>query len=218
MRRTLTAVLLLLLTLTGCAVAPAAAGSDKRMPAHVLESPPEFTVAAVGDSFTSWTVWRGIPNYPSWTKALPASVGFEGEGWAQGYATLAQMARNVHSVDADVLVVMGGTNDLWDTPVADRLASIDVIVTDAQAPRVLLAAVPPVVGQGPLVTAWDATLSSFAATRGWTFVDPWVDVRAPGDEWIDPSFTVDGIHLTQAAADLAAARIAEAATRLFEGR
>ena len=82
MRRTLTAVLLLLLTLTGCAVAPAAAGSDKRMPARTCWKAPGVHRGGGRGLIHLLEVWPGIPNYPSWTKALPASVGFEGEDGA----------------------------------------------------------------------------------------------------------------------------------------
>ena len=117
------------------AVGPAPAGQN-------------VTFAAVGDSLTE----ADSPNFAagrigeqSWIlHAEAAGLDFAG-GWARWGAPTSLMAANVRPVDADVLVVLAGTNDVArGVPFAETAANIASIVAAAGPERVVVSAVLPV--------------------------------------------------------------------------
>jgi lysophospholipase L1-like esterase len=180
---------------------------------HVVTPKRDLTVAAYGDSITAWIDRNNVAVLSTWPNHLGAGVRFEpAQGWAKGGAKIAEMVENVTPVSADVLIIAAGTNDegdRWGTPMEDRLAGIDQIVTKSGAKRVILDAVPPrnstgALGGNPVwATDWNAQLKALAAARGWDFFDPWSFLRAADGQYVAGT-TVEGVHPT-AASQLAAA-------------
>ena len=174
---------------------------------HLAVTP--VTFAAAGDSITDWA-FRPNPSLPlTWVNyATSNKVTFTQQGWAKGGAKLAEIDANTTPVTADVLVILAGTNDMagprWATPIAARSASLVDIVVKSHARRVLIVASPPRNIAGPLggdpawVAAWTAEERRLAAGNGWSFIDPWVFLRASDGQYL-PGMTVEGVHPSAAA-------------------
>jgi lysophospholipase L1-like esterase len=200
-------VLLLLTALTACG-----GGRTETAAAPLLEPAAGGTLSfgVVGDSLTAGVgpalAGTSVPGAGSW---LPGAVGepldFRG-GWAVPGARTADMAAGAVAIDADVLVVLAGTNDLasgvpW-PQVRDNLLTI---VQVAGVDDVVLVDVPPLDLQPAAVGAFNAQLAELADDQGWQLVDPWAHVRA-GESWA-PGASADGIHPTEAVADVVGTRI-----------
>jgi lysophospholipase L1-like esterase len=155
------------------------------------------TFAVVGDSISAWD--------PSYANAHPWQDGaatlplaFVG-GWAVPGATTTQMlAESAGRLpEADVLVIMAGTNDLLpevtDHRPASTLVRIDAIVRASGATRVVLSAVAPNDLRPDETAVLNAHLAALARLRGWTWVDPWVEVRSADGTYVEAT-TTDGIH------------------------
>lgn len=159
-------------------------------------------MAVVGDSITagdSQDLNEGVPGPLSWTSyAAGPEVEFVG-GWAEWGATTERMAEAVtEPFDADVLVVLAGTNDVTTRSHQDTAANLVEIVETAEVDRVLLSSVPPNDHARERTTELNAFLRAFAAEHGWE----WVDAAAPlrdGDRF-QPDMTSDGIHPSEAGA------------------
>ena len=193
------AVLLTGALLSGCG--PAAPGNDP------------ITFAVAGDSLTAWDNQSfpeptGELDPITWTHWVIADGLELAGGYARGFATAGDVADAMVAVDADVLVVMVGTNDTGVTDTDAVLASIDDIVDTAGARAVVISAIPPDDGYADDALAFNAALSTFAGERGWTFVDPWDDMRVDG-RW-DVGLSEDGIHPTADAAKDAATALGRA--------
>jgi lysophospholipase L1-like esterase len=126
-------------------------------------------------------------------------------GWAHAGATTDDMLEGVQNdgvgtAHPDVLVLMGGNNDIdWGIPTEDVLDDLVRIADLVHAPRVVLSAVAPEDGLGEQTLALDARLADLAQQRGWQFVDPMTDCRdADGD--YEPGTSLDGVHPTEQAA------------------
>ena len=157
-------------------------------------------VAHFGDSVTSWQPaygndWRQSWVYWASSNEFPA-VG----GWAQPGATLAQMAVNATDTGAQVVTIMGGTNDLPilaqgkpGTPRPSMLASIDLIVAKTTPEQVVILAVPPFGWNYHESNVWNTELAAHAQSRGWRFLDPWTGLRDPGGAWW-PGTSTDLVH------------------------
>ena len=178
------------LVLAGCA-APVAT------PRAVPASSPVLRVVAVGDSITEAdspdfdTGQIGEDSWAWW--ATGDGVDVLG-GWAHAGATTADMAAGVQPMDADVLVLMAGNNDVdLDVPTDEVLDHLVAIAGTAGVPRVLLSAVAPEDGRGPEVRALDRRLQRLAREQGWQWVDPMTGVRAP-DGGYAPGDSDDGVH------------------------
>jgi hypothetical protein len=166
-----------------------------------------FTV--VGDSITSGDQaldGTSVPGSRSW---LPAAAGeplvFTG-GWAVPGATTDDMRAGVRAAEADVLLVLAGTNDLtfgvdW-TVSEDNLRTI---VSTVGVPDVLLATIPPKDAQPEQTAAFNERLRLLAGAQGWSFTDPWTGIDQEGS-WA-PGTSEDGIHPTQPVADLVGGRL-----------
>jgi len=186
------------LVLAGCTAAP---GDDA------------ITFAVAGDSLTAWDDETfpepdGELDPITWTHWVIADGLELTGGYARGFASARDIADNIIAVDADVLVVMVGTNDTGVTDTDAVLASIDEIVAIAGARAVLISAIPPDDGFAAEALAYNQELTAFAADRDWGFVDPWADMRVEG-AW-DDGLSVDGIHPTADAAKTAGALISQA--------
>lgn len=170
--------------------------------AQMICKPEPVHQAIYGDSITSWKPafnrdWRQSWVYWASSNEFPASY-----GWSYPGATLAQMAVNATNSPAQVVQIMGGTNDLpinapgvvkAGTPKAQMLASIDRIVAVEKPERVVLLAVPPFGWNYAESNTWNAELRAHAEAQGWDFVDPWVGMRDPSGAWW-PGLSNDAVH------------------------
>jgi lysophospholipase L1-like esterase len=174
-----------------------------------------FTFAVAGDSLTAWDNQTfphpdGDFSTVTWTHwAIGPDIHLAG-GFAREDLTAAQIAENMVAVDADVLVVLAGTNDVGVTPVADVLEGIQRIVETSGMSTVLISALPPVDGSAE----YNAALETLAASQNWGFVDPWVSLRREDGEWLDGSSN-DGVHPTPDSAKVVGAAIVAAMRELL---
>ena len=221
-------VLALVLSLAGCALPAAlsAPGTIATAPTSSTPSPSStptpdiITFAVVGDSLTSWdnpTFPHPTPPYASntWLHwAMSPTVVLAG-GWAGPGARAADMASRVIPVSADVLVVQALTNDVGNTDLAAAIKSLEAAISISGVQKVIICAIPPKVGQLPLVPQFNAALVDLAARHGYTFIDPWVSIRTPEGDWVAGS-TTDGVHPTDATAQTAASVIVPAIETLAD--
>jgi hypothetical protein len=194
------------LALAGCTAAPPADDA--------------ITFAVAGDSLTAWDDQSfpepdGELDPVTWTHWVIADGLELAGGYARGFATARDIADSMVAVDADVLVVMVGTNDTGVTDPDAVLASIDVIVATAGARAVLISAIPPDDGFAADALEYNLALVEHAADRGWAFVDPWAAMRVDG-VWAE-GLSIDGIHPTADAAKTAGEIISGAIRQLVGG-
>lgn len=172
-------------------------------PVHVTPRHAPITVAVVGDSISAWNGTSPIAH--TWTMDLstgPVVVDYS-QGFAHGGYRLAQMAASLQPTHADVLVVLGGTNDVgsktlnpadtWGTSLVDMQASLTQIVAESGAKTVIIDAIPPLNAQPTAAALWNTTEQQMAIANGWTYFDPWTQLRDPAGGYV-PSLTLDGIH------------------------
>ena len=163
--------------------------------------------AVAGDSLTAWT----NDSFPEptgdfadvtwlhWT--ISPTLELAG-GYARQGARSTDVARQIDVVDADVLVVMVGSNDIGVAAPPQVLAAISEIVERAGVDAVVLCAIPPQRGYTTEMLAHNEALAALALENDWTFVDPWVSVRDGNGEWIE-ALTFDGVHPTAEGAEAA---------------
>jgi lysophospholipase L1-like esterase len=158
-------------------------------------------LAAVGDSITQadGDVSAGVLGPASWlSTAVTGDVVLAG-GWARPGATTADMLAAVGPVDADVLVVLAGTNDPGRGLTAARTAdNIRGIVERVGVDDVVLSSVPPRDADPAVAVATNEALADLAEDEGWVFVDAAAGVRT-GDRFA-PGMTTDGLHPSEAGA------------------
>lgn len=174
-----------------------------------------FTFAVAGDSLTAWDNHSfphpaGDFSTVTWTHwAMSSDVELVG-GYAREDAMAAEIAEKIIPVEADVLVVMVGTNDAGTTPVTELLDQITRIVETTGVETVLISTIPPVDGSAE----YNAALERLAGSQEWAFVDPWVGLRRDDGEWLDGS-TNDGVHPTPDSAKLVGAALVVAMRELL---
>ncbi len=117
-------------------------------------------------------------------------------GWAKGGSTVETMAENVRPIaDIDVLVLMGGTNDVrFHTDFASVAPNYDAIVDIIRPRHVVIGAIPPLDSNPDDAARFDWKLKQYAATKGWDYVDPWAFAR--DGRLYAPGTSYDGIHPT----------------------
>jgi lysophospholipase L1-like esterase len=190
-------LLALSLALTGCAM-DSALGSPTPVPTPVItETPaPPTGIVIVGDSLAAGDGNDATPADPgSWRMHLTGNVEVVGGWWRNG-ATTKAMADNLPLARGDVLLLMGGTNDVSrDIPPKATLRSIERIVQKVAADDVILCAIPPFSAQPERAQQLNAELQELAAESGWAWVDPWEYFR-DGDDWSEAA-TTDGTHPTE---------------------
>lgn len=169
-------------------------------------------ITVVGDSNStgfSGTLENGMAAGTAWAAHLPEDRFALVDGWAVDGATTTAMADAAASVAAgDVLVVMGGTNDLaLGVSTATVLAELRRIVDAVGAPVVAVAAIAPLDFLPEEVVAFNSDLERFANTQGWVFIDPWRNVRSPDGTWV-AAYRTDGIHTSAEGYAEAASEIA----------
>ncbi|MCI2265185.1 SGNH/GDSL hydrolase family protein [Sediminivirga luteola] len=168
-------------------------------------------MAAVGDSITeadSPDFTAGELGPESWVSyAVGEEIEFAG-GWAQWGATTAQMAEGAGPVDADVLVILAGTNDSgWNAH--DEVGRNLVRIAEAVgAPRVVLSSIPPLDDAPELATELNSYLEDLAGEQGWEWVDAAAGLR--DGERFAPGMASDGVHPTQEGARVIGEAVREA--------
>lgn len=122
--------------------------------------------------------------------------------------------------DADVLVVMLGTNDVrYGVPLATLDAQIESIVQKVGAPHVLLTYLPPcnitadtvsgsVVDDQNKHIVYSRDLVSLAERHGWLIADPFAPWRTYAGAYSGIGASTDGVHPTAAVAGQVADRMA----------
>ncbi len=196
----------------------AVAAVVRTVPAEATDEGLRFTVA--GDSLTAGNgdAFPGsddVPQlaWPRWADAEPDLV-YAG-GWAVSGATSTEIAAGVTARDAEVLVILAGTNDFRDrVPLEREKRDLVAIANTVGAPGVVLLALPPLdrlAGEG-VVADWNVELEAWAAEQGWSWVDPWRDHVAEGGAgyaWADGA-SPDGIHPDLRVQEEVAAVVADA--------
>jgi lysophospholipase L1-like esterase len=193
---------LLALSLGACSSAAASSGPDSApntsAPSTTAPSDEPVTFVVVGDSLTAGSspvYGEEQPGTGSWIPgAETAPLVYRG-GWAVPGATTADMRAGAAPSKADVVVVLGGTNDIergvpWETSRDNLLA----VVATSRVRDVVLSTVPPL-DQGPQQRdEYNQRLHELAVEQGWHLVDPWVAVDREGT-WA-PGTSQDGVHPT----------------------
>lgn len=170
-------------------------------------------MAVVGDSITaadSEHLAGGMLGAQSWVSyAVGEDVAFAG-GWAQWGARTAQMADGIaEPFDADVLVILAGTNDAYaDDLDAEIGAHLVRIAERAGVDEIVLSSIPPLEPAPDRAEAVNAFLEPFAEQQGWIWVDATAGLR-DGDGFA-PGTSYDGVHLTEAGARIVGGAIADA--------
>lgn len=164
--------------------------ADEARPASPLR------VAVVGDSRSagrSLFLGNGLDEESWMSYADGDGIEFAG-GWARSGATPEQMAEAVRPVqDADVLVVLAGTNAvLHGQTVQETASAYERIAEVVDADHVLVSAIPPYRAHAEDAIAYNRDLHELTARKGWTWVDPWASAR-DGTSWA-AGFSDDGVH------------------------
>lgn len=199
----------LLVALAGCSSAPSegqstSSGAEESSDVGQTSGgePGEQTIAVVGDSITQASAATFAPGQLSEDSWVTYAVGDPIElagGWARWGATTAEMAAHASHVDADVLVIMAGTNDLAVGTEPEQVAAdLQRIADQVGADQVLLCAVPPIDSRPEVVPPFNQFLQQTAEANGWAWVDPAAGIRIDGA--FAPGMSVDGVHPTQAGA------------------
>jgi GDSL-like lipase/acylhydrolase family protein len=201
----------------GAASTPSAAPSATATAPSVAAAAPVRTgplrVAAVGDSVTeadSPDFSSGDIGQGSWAWAAESPAVDVVGGWAVYGATTEAMAGGVGPTQADVLVVMGGTNDvLQGIPWERSAAALEQVVETTGVTPVVLCTIVPLADDPAATQLFNARLQLLAVQEGWELVDSAAPVRAPDGTWL-PGMTEDGIHPTPAAAALIGSAVQQA--------
>ncbi len=169
-------------------------------------------MAAIGDSITagdSRDLAGGVPGPQSWVSyAIAPGIEFVG-GWAEWGATTGRMAAAVRQpLDADVLVILAGTNDTGWTPheqIGEHLARI---AESAAVDTVVLSSIPPNDYALGTTSELNAYLERFAAEEEWVWVDAAAGLRS-GERYAE-GMSYDGVHPTEEGARVIGEAIGEA--------
>jgi lysophospholipase L1-like esterase len=139
---------------------------------------------------------------------LPARWNEFAGGWAKGGASTQLMRDSVSAVDADVLVVIAGTNDTSRVPFATSADNIKAIVAKVGVKRVIISSIAPRDANPDVAASYNAQLEPFVTAQGWEYVDAWAGVRTSNNQY-SPAMTGDGVHPTEPAVKLLSAAIAK---------
>jgi hypothetical protein len=153
----------------------------------------------------------------SWVRyAARSGLRFEG-GWAVAGAVTGHMVGGAPvAPGADVLVIMGGTNDVYHgLPFEETAVNLRAVAAKVGADRVVVSGIPPLDGSPQTTIVFNWQLRRLAAEEGWQFVDPMAAVRRGGR--FAERMTSDGIHPTRPAAILIGVAVREAVLAGPEG-
>lgn len=156
------------------------------------------TLTVVGDSLTAAGADLDAGEFSelTWLRdVVAAGIRWAG-GWARPGATTSDMLTHVQPVpEADVVVILAGTNDLaLGIPFREIADNLRQIATTVDAPRVIVASIPPLARLPGAPPAFNAQLAELAHQECWEFVDASAGLRV-GEEWAD-GMTFDGVHPT----------------------
>ena len=164
----------------------------------VSAAPLRFSV--VGDSITAGCQWPLTDHtepctWPYWVEK--AGLDFVG-GWAQPRADSELMAENVKHENADVVVILAGTNNVnTGLTFAETADTYTRIVATVGAPRVVVLLLPPFQKFAPTgeVAAYNMQLAQFARAHGWEVFNPWLGLSTLSPyEWIPGTSYPDHEH------------------------
>lgn len=186
------------LALAACLAPAACAAMPPRAEPPPLAEPgaDPIRMAAVGDSITdgdSMDLAGGVPGPLSWVSyAIAPGIEFAG-GWAEWGATTEQMAAAVRQpLDADVLVILAGTNDAGWTPHEQIGEHLTRIAESAAVDVVVLSSVPPNDYALGKTAELNEYLERVAVREGWIWVDAAAGLRN-GDRYAE-GMSYDGVH------------------------
>jgi lysophospholipase L1-like esterase len=207
-RRALPVVLAAVLLLAGCSTGPQGPLPRPNSPSA---DPEAVLVAFVGDSLTtglSPDFSGGDIDPTSWVHEVLDDRFRFGGGWAVWGATTDQMRQGVSRLDAEILVILAGTNDVaLGIPFATTADNIADVARTVGAERVVVSAIPPLDSLPDAPAAFNARLERFAADQGWAWVPP---VPALGEDGrFKEGLTQDGVHLTPEGAQVLGRAIRE---------
>lgn len=181
-------------------------------------TPSTISVTYAGDSLTAMD--------GSWMRQLNDKTLTNIGGTAIGGATVPRILTNVSARDADVLVVMAGTNDIRYARSSTTITqNIGKVVHKVGARHVVIAAIAPSNvtkygkkhidrrKQGEIL---NRDLQNYALTNGYLFVDPWAADRQLNGGW-PSNRTIDGTHPTVAMSKKVAVRMQQAIHIAVEG-
>ena len=180
--------------IVGCSTQGPADGADSPEASAVAA---HGTFAAVGDSITdadSPDFAAGDFGAASWvTYVVDDGFAFAG-GWAEWGAPTAMMADSVGPIEADVLVVLAGTNDVaFGIPFDESAANLDRIVDAVGIEDVVVVSIPPTDAFPNGVKSYNVRLDDLAGDRGWRFVDASAGLRT-ADGRFGEGMSSDGLH------------------------
>ena len=217
-RRRLLSILLvatLFPALAGCAAVQASEGNQAaNTPSNIASATPTpVSYAVYGDSITiadSPDTSEPLLGTWSWTRFVNDTVATYSAGYARGGVSTRDLLEVAKPMEADVLVIMAGTNDIYQSiPRAETLKNIEKIVAKTGIKRVILSYIAPFdprpspIKNAPILAEkLNDSLAKLAEENGWSFVDPMKSFRS-GDEWANRAkMTPDGVHPYTAAAKL----------------
>ncbi|WP_293699381.1 SGNH/GDSL hydrolase family protein [uncultured Agrococcus sp.] len=182
------------LALTGCVETP-----QENLPPATDAAVDVIRMAAVGDSITagdSPDLAGGVPGLESWVHyAIGPDVELVG-GWAEPGASISQMAEAVTvPFEADVLVILAGTNDAEWISREEIDSGLRSIVDRAGVETIVLSSVPPNDLAIENTLQLNESLEITARQNGWTWVDSSAGLRE-GERFAE-GMTYDGVHPTQ---------------------
>lgn len=200
---------------TGCASTPPPV-SDQVQSAYesgrsLKTAEATIRVGAVGDSTTEGSAPdfnRGRTGPLSWPNSLPAGLGFAG-GWAKGGASTQLMRDSVTPIDADVVVIMAGTNDGGRISFEESAANLKEIVAKVGVQRLIVSSIAPRDADPVMASSYNQKLEPFVKAQGWEYVDAWAGVRTAANQYA-PGMSHDGVHPGQEAVDSVSQAIAAA--------
>jgi len=172
------------------------------------------SVAALGDSITAR--YRLAYSYPDllgrWRNVPVQNFGVSGETTAQ---MLHRLAEVLDSGPSQVVVIMGGTNDIArGMPVEETLHNLQTIaerVRDAGRRPVLVCPPPSGAFQLERAQALRAGLRDYAGAQGIVFVDPWPAMEDSARRgWLRPELALDVLHPNEQGQYVLAEQIAKA--------
>ncbi|WP_420113330.1 SGNH/GDSL hydrolase family protein [Pseudactinotalea sp.] len=169
-------------------------------------------MAVVGDSITdadSPDLAGGVPGPESWVSyAVGEDIELAG-GWARWGATTAEMVAAVREpFDADVLVILAGTNDAGWTSCEDTGSHLVQLARNAGVNVVVLSSVPPLDAAPQSAVDLNTCLEALAEQHAWTWVDAASGLRENGT-FIE-GMSTDGVHPSEAGARIIGEAIAAA--------
>lgn len=175
--------------------------------------PVSFAVS--GDSISAWVTPFAFNPEQTWVTTTNSEATPLVGGFAENGALLARILEGTAPVEAEVLVVMAGTNDVYyDTPMDQRLATLGAIISTTAADNVLISAVAPIDIAADRGVAWNTVLRQYADDNGHAFFDPWWGMRDTRN-YFYPGLSADGVHPLPAMATVVGERMQKHLTHVY---